>query len=105
MVEAKKDSFSMDEQDLARFAKALAHPARIKILKILNEMKGCMVADVVDLLPLAQSTVSQHLEELKQAGLIRTESGGPKRYYCLNQQMVRNARNDILDLFSNICEC
>lgn len=105
MVETKKESFSRDEQDLARFAKALAHPARIKILKILNEMNGCMVAEMVDQLPLAQSTVSQHLEELKQAGLIRSASEGPRRYYCLNQIMVRDAQQAVTGLFSNICEC
>ena len=66
----KKEEFTQKEQDLAEFAKALAHPARIAILKVLAQRNECICGEIVEILPLAQSTVSQHLKELKNAGLI-----------------------------------
>ena len=63
----KKDEFTQKEQDLANFAKAMAHPARIAILKVLAQKNGCICGEIVEVLPLAQSTVSQHLKELKNA--------------------------------------
>jgi DNA-binding transcriptional ArsR family regulator len=66
----KKEEFSQKEQDLAAFAKALAHPARIAILKLLAQRNECICGALVDGLPLSQSTVSQHLKELKNAGLL-----------------------------------
>jgi len=105
MAESKTELFSSDEQTVAQIAKALAHPARIKILKILGETNTCMVGDMVDLLPLSQSTVSQHLKELKQAGLIIGEIEGPKRCYCLNEDMIKRAKDFINKLFGNICHC
>ena len=62
----KKEEFTQKEQDLAAFAKAISHPARIAILKVLAEKNECICGDIVELLPLAQSTVSQHLKELKK---------------------------------------
>ncbi len=62
----KKEAFTQKEQDLAEFAKALAHPARIAILKLLAQHNECIFGQIVDILPLAQSTVSQHLKELKK---------------------------------------
>jgi len=105
MAEPKKDLFTEEEQSMANFARVLSHPARIKILKILNDLNGCIVAEMVERLPLAQSTISQHLEELKKAGLIRSEVEGPKRYYCLNQTVVLKAKSKLDKLFSNICTC
>lgn len=105
MAEAKSDFFSEEERELAEFAKALAHPARIKILQLLNSMDVCMVGDMVELLPLSQSTVSQHLKELKGAGLIIGEVAGPKRCYCLNTEIVQKAKKAIDNLFSKICNC
>jgi len=95
MAESKIDLFSEEEQMLSKFTKALAHPARVKILKILAETNTCMVGDMVDLLPLSQSTVSQHLKELKQAGLIVGEIEGPKRCYCLNEEIIKKAKDFI----------
>ena len=66
----KKEEFTVKEQELAAFAKAMSHPARIAILKILAQRNECICGEIVDVLPLAQSTVSQHLKELKEAGLI-----------------------------------
>jgi DNA-binding transcriptional ArsR family regulator len=105
MAESKIELFSREEQILAKLAKALAHPARLKILKILGETNTCMVGDMVELLPLSQSTVSQHLKELKKAGLIRGEIEGPKRCYCLNSDILNKAKKSLEKLFANICQC
>ena len=68
---------------LAKLAKALAHPARVAIVRMLVRHEGCIVGDVVDALPLAQSTVSQHLKQLKEAGLVRGDVDGPRTCYCV----------------------
>ena len=81
----KKSDFSAVDQSLAAFAKALSHPARIAILKVLAERNECICGQIVDVLPLAQSTVSQHLKELKSAGLISGTIDGPRSCYCSNR--------------------
>jgi len=73
---------------LAKLAKALAHPARVAIVRMLVRHEGCIVGDVVDALPLAQSTVSQHLKQLKDAGLIRGDVDGPRTCYCVEPGTV-----------------
>ena len=75
-------------EHLARLAKALAHPARVTILRMLVRQEGCIVGDIVDELPLAQSTVSQHLKQLKEAGLIRGDVEGPRVCYCVEPGAV-----------------
>ncbi|MFT7582332.1 MAG: DNA-binding transcriptional ArsR family regulator [Myxococcota bacterium] len=75
-------------EDLARLAKAIAHPARVAIMRLLLHQEGCIVGDIVDVLPLAQSTVSQHLKQLKGAGLIRGEVDGPRVCYCVEPGAV-----------------
>lgn len=75
-------------EHLARLAKALAHPARVAILRMLVRHEGCIVGDIVDELPLAQSTISQHLKQLKDAGLIRGEVDGPRVCYCVEPGAV-----------------
>ena len=82
----KKSGFSAEDQELAELAKALAHPARIAILKELAARKSCICGEIVEVLPLAQSTVSQHLKELLKAGLIRGTVEGTKSCYCINQE-------------------
>ncbi|HTL09327.1 MAG TPA: metalloregulator ArsR/SmtB family transcription factor [Chitinophagaceae bacterium] len=84
MAVHKKEAFTQKEQDLANFAKAIAHPARIAILKVLAQRNECICGEIVEVLPLAQSTVSQHLKELKNAGLINGSVEGPKSCYCIN---------------------
>jgi len=71
---------------LARFAKAMAHPTRLWILEYLCSMSCCFTGDLVDVLPIAQSTVSQHLKELKEAGLIQGEINPPRIKYCINKE-------------------
>jgi ArsR family transcriptional regulator len=74
---------STDEQ-LAQLATALGHPARVAIIRLLKERETCICGEIVEVLPLAQSTVSQHLKVLKQAGWIQGEVDGPRTCYCLN---------------------
>lgn len=80
----KKTEFSESDQELATFNKALGHPARIAILRYLSEQNTCFCGDIVDELPLAQSTVSQHLKELQNAGLIKGSIDGAKTCYCID---------------------
>ena len=89
MAHSKTDLFAADEIRLATLAKALAHPARVAILKILAERNECLCGEIVEGLPLAQATVSQHLKELKDAGFITSEVDGLKVCYCLNLKVVR----------------
>lgn len=74
--------------DLASLAKALGHPARVQIVQMLAERDACMCGEIVDRLPLAQSTVSQHLKILREAGLVRGEVDGPRVCYCLNRRAL-----------------
>ena len=105
MAVSKKDEFTQEEVWLADIAKSLSHPARIKILKMLNEMNSCMVGILVDKLPLAQATVSQHLKELKRVGLIDGEIDGPKVCYCVNNKELTKAKNALDKLFNKIGCC
>ncbi|MEO6166101.1 MAG: metalloregulator ArsR/SmtB family transcription factor [Chitinophagales bacterium] len=84
MAAHKKAEFSLKENELAAFAKALSHPARIAILKTIAAHNTCICGEIVEVLPLAQSTVSQHLKELLNAGLIEGTVDGPKSCYCIN---------------------
>lgn len=105
MAITKKDEFTAEEIWLSDVAKALSHPARIRILKILNETDSCIVGTIVDKLPLAQATVSQHLKELKRVGLIEGEIDGPKVCYCLNIKSLTKAKSALDKLFSKIGCC
>ena len=77
------------DEELSTFSKALGHPARVKILRILVRRNSCICGDIVDELPLAQSTVSQHLKVLKEAGLIRGDVDGPRVCYCIEPRALR----------------
>lgn len=105
MAISKKEEFTQEEIWLADVAKSLSHPARIKILKMLNEMNSCMVGSLVDKLPLAQATVSQHLKELKRVGLINGEIDGPKVCYCVNNKALAKAKSALDKLFNKIGCC
>src|SRR5678816_3850926 len=80
------------DEELASLGKALGHPARVKILRILARKNACICGDIVDELPLAQSTVSQHLKMLKEAGLIRGDVDGPRVCYCIEPHALRRLR-------------
>ena len=98
----KKEEFGKKEQELADIAKALSHPARIAILKVLAKQTECICGEIVEVLPLAQSTVSQHLKELKKAGLIDGTVDGPRSCYCINWKTFEKFNTDINDLFINL---
>lgn len=100
MANHKKEAFTQKEQDLAAFAKALAHPARIAILKVLAQRNECICGEIVEILPLAQSTVSQHLKELKTAGLINGTVDGPRSCYCINWQAFEKFNSAFSTLFT-----
>lgn len=91
--------YSENHQKLARFAKALGHPARVMIVELLAQQSCCYSGDIADDLPIARSTLSQHLKELKDAGLIQGEVLPPKIKYCLNQENWQLARMLFGELF------
>jgi DNA-binding transcriptional ArsR family regulator len=94
----KKDNFDIELQELAQFAKAISHPARLAILKYLAETKTCISGDITDFIPLSRTTVSQHLKELKELGLIQGEVDGLKINYCLCGSTISKYKN-LLDAF------
>ena len=96
----KNVDYSTETEQLAKFAKALAHPTRIAILKHLENQSCCFTGDLVDVLPLAQSTISQHLKELKNAGLIQGELKPPKIKYCINDENWTKAKLLFEELFN-----
>lgn len=102
MATHKKEEFTRKEQELAAFAKAMSHPARIAILKLLAQQNECICGDIVDELPLAQSTVSQHLKELKNAGLIEGSMDGPRSCYCINWKAFEKYNAEFNTLFSRL---
>ncbi len=86
---------TLEPEALAEICKALAHPTRLKIVKYLEQTDRCICGRIVDLFSLAQSTVSQHLKSLKQAGLIRGEVEGLNTCYCLNKEMLEKFKKSI----------
>lgn len=101
------DQYSETDILVSKFAKALSHPARVRILKFLASQQDCFCGNIVDYLPLSQSTVSQHLKELKEAGLIHGIYRAPKVFYCINQEnwiLVKSLFNEMLSIdINNIC--
>ena len=86
------------DQSLAVLCKALGHPARVAILKHLLQVDRCICGEIVEILPLAQSTVSQHLKQLKEAGLIRGEIEGPRICYCADKDRLAELKTLISSL-------
>jgi ArsR family transcriptional regulator, arsenate/arsenite/antimonite-responsive transcriptional repressor len=93
----KAEKFDESLQELASFAKVLSHPARLAILKYLAEAKTCISGDISDYIPLGRTTVSQHLKELRDAGLIQGEIDGLKINYCVNSSGI----DGLLKLFDS----
>ncbi len=92
MGRSKKQAFTDEQNRLADLAKALGHPARIAILEFLAKSNACMCGDIVEVLPLSQSTVSQHLRALKDAGLIRGDIEGTRVCYCIDTEVLAQAQ-------------
>lgn len=100
-----KPPFDATLVELADLAKALAHPGRLRILQILAQENTCICGDIVQKLPFSQSTVSQHLKELKRVGLITGEISGPRTCYCLHPDTLIKARDGFTELFTGIGCC
>jgi len=99
MAITKAKLFDEKQKRIAELAKALAHPARIAILELLAERTTCICGDITDELPLAQSTISQHLKALKKSGLIKGEVDGVRTCYCLNEKVVQEF-NELVTSFT-----
>jgi DNA-binding transcriptional ArsR family regulator len=97
----KSEEFSVKDNRIAKYAKALSHPARVAILRLLIQKQACVCGDIVEELPLSQSTVSQHLKELKQAGLIKGDIEGVKVCYCIDEKEWNVAKSYLNELFVN----
>ena len=93
-----KNPITAEQKKIARFAKAMGHPIRLYVLQLLSKQSCCYSGDLTEELPIAKSTLSQHLKELKEAGLIQGEIEAPKIKYCLNQENWKEAKK----LFSGI---
>ena len=89
----KNEEFTVKENKIAAYAKALAHPARVAIIEMLLRKDTCICGDIVEELPLSQSTISQHLKELKNAGLIKGEIEGVTTCYCIDEKEWQQAKN------------
>ncbi|OFY61644.1 MAG: transcriptional regulator [Bacteroidetes bacterium RBG_13_43_22] len=98
MAPSKTDKFTKEDIRLARFAKAMAHPARIAILRHLASLDACCFNEISREIPLADSTVSQHMSELKSAGLIQGSFEPPRIKYCINAENWKLARKYFKDL-------
>jgi len=103
MVASKTEEFKPEYQRLAILGRVLSHPARIAILAALAERKSCICAEIVEVLPLAQSTVSQHLQVLKEAGLIEGEVMGPRSCYCINWRELEESIRLFGEVFGGLC--
>jgi len=104
MAISKKSEFTETDNELALFAKALSHPARIQILKTLAKKNSCICGEIVEVMPLSQSTVSQHLKELKDAGIIKGEIEGVKSCYCIDWKKFNkhiNSLNKLIGILKN----
>jgi DNA-binding transcriptional ArsR family regulator len=95
----QKDIIREEHIKIARFAKAMSHPVRIYVLQLLSKQSCCYSGDLSETLPIAKSTLSQHLKELKSAGLIQGETEPPKIKYCLNKENWAVAKNVFVDMF------
>ena len=102
VTHAKTAAFTAEQQRLARVAKALAHPARVAIIQFLASAQTCISGDIAAELPLARTTVSQHLRELKALDLIRGEIDGLTVCYCLNTELLRQVHQQFTTFFSAV---
>lgn len=97
----KTKQYTKEQEQIARFAKAMGHPARMAILNFLAKQDSCFFGDIHEELPIAKATVSQHLKELKDAGLIQGEIETPKVRYCINRDNWELARNLFATFWNN----
>ena len=98
----KTDAFTLNQNELATLFKALAHPARIAIIEFLLQNEKCICGDIVDELPLAQATISQHLKELKNANIIKGTIEGTAICYCLNKETLMGLNEKIGQIINQL---
>lgn len=104
----KTKEYTVDNEQLARFAKALGHPARIRIMEFLASQQSCYFGAIHEELPIAKATVSQHLKELRDAGLIQGEIEPPKVKYCINSEnwtLAKRMFDEFFDLYTPKTTC
>lgn len=104
MGASKSEFFTKGQNEIAIIAKALGHPARIAILEHLLSVKSCICGDIVNVLPLAQPTISQHLKELKNAGLIKGSIEGNSICYCIDEIAISQIKGYFDALLENLKE-
>ena len=102
MTYAKKEMFEEYLQQLASFTKVLSHPARMAILEYLAKQNRCISGDITGEIPLSRSTVSQHLQELKSAGLIKGTVSGTRVYYCIDTENVNKLKKEMHEFMERI---
>ena len=102
---SKTQLFTSSQNRIAALAKAIGHPARIAILEYLMGHSGCVCGEIVDALPLSQSTISQHLKALKEAGLIKGEISGVRTCYCIDGAVWKEARVLLQSVFKDLNNC
>ncbi len=95
----KEEGFQKNQIKAARYAKAIGHPVRLYVLELLSKQSCCYSGDLSEELPIAKSTLSQHLKELKDAGLIQGETEAPRIKYCINKENWKEAQDLFKDLF------
>ncbi len=96
----KSELFKKRQNKIATLAKAFDHPARVAILEYILDNNTCICNDLVDVLPLSQSTITQHLKELKEIGIIKGEVEGPKVNYCIDENVWQDAKDIFMNMFS-----
>jgi ArsR family transcriptional regulator, arsenate/arsenite/antimonite-responsive transcriptional repressor len=102
MGATKTDYYSDEQNKIAILAKALGHPARVAIIDYLLKVEACICGDIVNELPLAQPTVSQHLKELKNAGIIKGEIDGNAICYCIDEKSIETLQNYFTNISTHI---
>ena len=102
MTYAKTDMFNKKQRKLSDITKALSHPARVAILEYLADQDACISGDITGKIPLNRTTVSQHLQELKNAGLIKGTVSGTRIYYCIDTDNVEKMKKELCDFMEHI---
>jgi len=104
MTTPVKTDYSEDEKLVAMYSKAMGHPARIAILNYLASLDTCFFGDIFEVLPISKATVSQHLTELRNAGLIQGTIESPKVKYCINKENWKLAKKEFEKFFAQGCK-
>jgi ArsR family transcriptional regulator, arsenate/arsenite/antimonite-responsive transcriptional repressor len=110
MTNNKFEEFTNNQQYIASFAKALSHPARVAIIQLLTVKQEIKTGNISDFLPISRTTVSQHLKELKEMGIIKGTIDGQKIHYCLDVDRLNEMRTTLNTFFDNnigtfVCDC